>query len=902
MCVSIVAVNSWDELGGVCNLPTFRVTATHIPRNWGDDLPIVSSHPKEVADGDARSHSSSLQDLVPVMLSEMSNKETYCALASMEMGPSTQTAFGHRRSKGRGDLRISIVSATAWQPAKIIPSPIYQAHPPTNSIMDTSQPIEFENIPRDEDWSTDESAMPDFNMEPPPRHPQNTYKRLRKSSPGEKSYFNNDSDSSGIDNHQHEGSFAESASSQSLKATEHMNFAAAMHGSVGVAQSGAGAQTSSHLKDVHNGSLDNSSIGETFRLNPERSMITRPAFSYGGGAPFFQSYARNNVNAVNPFENTHSHPSPDENQSMLALHHTPDRNPPSQPSEVRNAENKILRASAMGMRGIEHLTKLTLEQLGGSEQKSEDSKSKPQTPRTSNEFGSSRASSMGTSRRSNTFLRSGANVPVPPIESGPTRMPSSSVHAKRRSLSSPPAPEAPPVPPLPDKLQFADGTKLGLGGSNNDIIDGSLRTPYPFPQLGPNAFKIDQERRQTLRHAGPPRDLREVSRNLGGRPSTHTLLTLWVRRRNYPNGRRVAFVAVPTDPELAKPQWPRRDVPGPVEAARGARGQNDGTETAPPPALDFDDARFFQSLREAYYGELLGRKMIARIWQRFFSALEVKCVKLTASDAQGSFDSANAWQFPLSPTLGDIENQHEHPRWIGGNVAGASTNTFSEDKLMRFFKHPPSEKARYSWVHWIHRVGRELDKEESDAAVTATKRRQLKEEKQQRSRPTGNASVFGRSPSQSRSRSRSRSRSLSRSMSLGRKKEKKGDGKGDANGHGEVDNEKHPAFRTHQRHQKQPNGHTVDAEAHRASPLCKFSQVPFQLQFVEGFSKMRIAIGTFLVLVAVVLVLALWVTLGPGQDSDRSRVASGAGLGLVTGGIGFLVLTSWVGVSWLAMS
>ncbi|KAI9663305.1 MAG: hypothetical protein M1831_002589 [Alyxoria varia] len=830
---------------------------------------------------------------------QKSIKETYCALVSMEKGPSTRTSFGPRRSKGLEDLRISIASSTARQSEQVVPSRTSPAHAITDALVETSQPVGSKNTPRDEDWSTDESAMPEINIEPPPRHPQNTYRRRGKSSTREKSYFEIDSDSSGIDNHQQEGSTTESVSSQSCKAPENVNLLASTDGSIGVAQSGAGAQTGGHSKDVDDVSLDNSGTGENLRLNPEHSMLTRPAFSYGGG-PFFQSYPRNNFNSVNPFENTHDHPSLDENQSMLATRHTPDQNPSSQPSEAKNAENTILRASAMGMRGIEHLTRLTLEQLGGNEQKSEPSKSKSQTPRTSNEFGSSRASSIGASRRSNTFLRSGANLPVSATEPGANRVPPSSVHAKRRSLSSPPAPEAPPVPPLPDKLQFAERATLALGSANSYSNNESLRTPYPFPQPSKNGFKNHQETRHILRHAGPPRDLREVSRgdapHSGSRAGTQTLLTLWVQRRNYPNGRSVAFIAVPTDPELAKPQRPRRDTLTPDEVALGARGDDDGAEMTPPPALDFDDARFFQGLREAYHGELLGKNWIARIGRRWFSALELKRVKFTAGDGHGSFDGADPSPFPWSHALGDIENQQEYPRWVGGNVAGPSTNTFSEDKLMRYFQHPLSEKARYAWVHWIHRVALELDKEESDDAVTATKRKQLKDEKQQRARPTRAPSVFGRRPSQSRSRSRSRS------MSLGRKKGKKGDGKGGADGHEQLNNEKHPAFRPHQRHQQQPNGREVDGEASTATPLRKFSQAPFQLQFVEGFSKVRIAIGTLFVLVAAVLTLVLWVALGPDKSSDRSRVAAGAGLGLVTGGIGFLILALWGSLSWLAMS
>ncbi|KAJ4992566.1 hypothetical protein SVAN01_01949 [Stagonosporopsis vannaccii] len=103
--------------------------------------------------------------------------------------------------------------------------------------------------------------------------------------------------------------------------------------------------------------------------------------------------------------------------------------------------------------------------------------------------------------------------------------------------------------------------------------------------------------------------------------------------------------------------------------------------------IDFDDEYFAGRLRSAHH-ELAGS------WaKRLLSARKLRYIRLCHT---------SAWSDSFS-----LPAQHEGT--VSGLLAaGAGTSTeeatFTEDKLLRLFRHPKTGKARYTWVHWARRV------------------------------------------------------------------------------------------------------------------------------------------------------------------------------------------------------
>ncbi|KAK6006729.1 hypothetical protein QM012_005737 [Aureobasidium pullulans] len=151
-------------------------------------------------------------------------------------------------------------------------------------------------------------------------------------------------------------------------------------------------------------------------------------------------------------------------------------------------------------------------------------------------------------------------------------------------------------------------------------------------------------------------------------PRVHdSILTLSIRRNN-PNSRlRLSTLTIPANSEFT--------------AVKNHRHSSDRGEQEYTPQ-DFDDAELFRQLRRHYHS-LLGP------W-RYFSArsLTMICV---SGDASRQADSGYGWL--LTP---------RSPRTLAYK---GLNDTFSEEKLLRFFHSPSAAgKSRYAWVSWAHRL------------------------------------------------------------------------------------------------------------------------------------------------------------------------------------------------------
>ena len=177
-----------------------------------------------------------------------------------------------------------------------------------------------------------------------------------------------------------------------------------------------------------------------------------------------------------------------------------------------------------------------------------------------------------------------------------------------------------------------------------------VKTPYPFRAIHRKEFgRQFSASEPTLRS-----------------PRVHdSILTLSIRRSN-PNSRlRLSTLTIPANSEFS--------------AVKNRHSTSGGKEYTP---QDFDDAELFRQLRR-HYKDLLGP------W-RYFSArsLTMICV---SGDASKQADSGYGWL--LTPRF---------PRTLAHK---GLNDTFSEEKLLRFFHDPSAAgKSRYAWVSWAHRL------------------------------------------------------------------------------------------------------------------------------------------------------------------------------------------------------
>ncbi|KAG9656044.1 hypothetical protein KCU64_g6139, partial [Aureobasidium melanogenum] len=233
--------------------------------------------------------------------------------------------------------------------------------------------------------------------------------------------------------------------------------------------------------------------------------------------------------------------------------------------------------------------------------------------------------------------------------------------------SSNPPPTPPPIPTRDSRYQdwrnsryrsvSAPAKKVTMAPPPIDTSRISaqqphVKTPYPFRAIHRKEFgRQFSASEPTLRS-----------------PRVHdSILTLSIRRSN-PNSRlRLSTLTIPANSEFS------------AVKNRHYSSDRSGQEYTP---QDFDDAELFRQLRR-HYQSLLGP------WRHFSArSLTMICV---SGDASRQADSGYGWL--LTP---------RSPRTLAYK---GLNDTFSEEKLLRFFHNPGAAgKSRYAWVSWAHRL------------------------------------------------------------------------------------------------------------------------------------------------------------------------------------------------------
>ena len=178
------------------------------------------------------------------------------------------------------------------------------------------------------------------------------------------------------------------------------------------------------------------------------------------------------------------------------------------------------------------------------------------------------------------------------------------------------------------------------------------RTPYPF----------------MYRKHFPP--MSPVSENSDDTISQESVLSVYLRRNNANRPVKVSRMVLPMSASLKSPNL------------NNAKDNEKHFRT-----LDFDDSLFFRQLRTEYRklrGPLrfLSAQTLQRITVEYFGRRSDRPVRC------GGCDHAES-EAMRSPRLLAFKGL---------------ADTFSEEKLMEHYRNPRAGKARYSWVHWAHRL------------------------------------------------------------------------------------------------------------------------------------------------------------------------------------------------------
>lgn len=227
-------------------------------------------------------------------------------------------------------------------------------------------------------------------------------------------------------------------------------------------------------------------------------------------------------------------------------------------------------------------------------------------------------------------------------------------------------------PPTPPPIPTRDSRYLDWRNSRYRSVSAPTKkvTMAPPP--------IDTSRISTKNpHVKTPYPFRAVHRKEFGRqfsssepalrsPRVHdSILTLSIRRSNPHSKLRLSTLTIPANSEFS-----------------AVKHRHHHSSSDRPRLQDFDDAELFRQLRR-HYQKLLGP------WRHFSArSLTLICV---SGDASKQADSGYGWL--LTP---------RSPRTLAYK---GLNDTFSEEKLLRFFRNPAAAgKSRYAWVSWAHRL------------------------------------------------------------------------------------------------------------------------------------------------------------------------------------------------------
>jgi len=112
------------------------------------------------------------------------------------------------------------------------------------------------------------------------------------------------------------------------------------------------------------------------------------------------------------------------------------------------------------------------------------------------------------------------------------------------------------------------------------------------------------------------------------------------------------------------------------------------------PGVDFDDAVLFARMREAYYGELLGAKSVARFWRRWCSARVLVGIAVNPSPDTSAFEIGSSAIAP-NPALAYR---------VDANSVRSVDIRLTEASIFTNFRKPVRARSQYSWVQWSNQA------------------------------------------------------------------------------------------------------------------------------------------------------------------------------------------------------
>lgn len=189
---------------------------------------------------------------------------------------------------------------------------------------------------------------------------------------------------------------------------------------------------------------------------------------------------------------------------------------------------------------------------------------------------------------------------------------------------------------------------IDTSGPRPSLPQNLVRTPYPFTN--------DRVHRKDFGREPPS----AAESPMG---AAESILTLSIRRANPHSLPRVTSITIPASNDFSA-----------VGSAHGKKQKHFE-------ALVFDDAEFFRQLRLAYM-ELSGSN-------RVFSARSLARIAVSGPASRAA-DAGYGWL-----------HQPRSPRVLAYK---GLTDTFSEEKILHYYRTPALGKSRYAFVHWAHRL------------------------------------------------------------------------------------------------------------------------------------------------------------------------------------------------------
>ena len=408
--------------------------------------------------------------------------------------------------------------------------------------------------------------------------------------------------------------------------------------------------------------------------------------------------------------------------------------------------------------------------------------------------------------------------------------------------------------------------RISISDSEKQSPIKIVRTPYPFVH----------------RKVFPP--MSPISENSVDTISEESVMSICVRPNNANRPARVSRMVLPKSADLRA---------SPNMASEDSKKKHFDS-------LDYDDSHFFQQLRSEY-SKLRGPF-------RFLSAQTMQRITV---EYYGHRSSSGARRPIRCSNNNSINNNNiccDHveseamrsPRLLAFK---GLADTFSEEKLMQHYRNPRIGRARYSWVHWAHRIAASTAPALSKMPISTQTQMPMPVPTPP---PPSSAATDATIPEDETSKSNNNNNN-NNSTNINNKDDQN-------------DTE---ATKTKYELDREDVSASASAAAAAANENINDDHINDDnsgvgLEFIEDWSVARIASALAIVLFFAVAAVLLWVFLGVGGGGGPASTASGgaagnlqntagAGARVVTGLvfgvfvflIGLVLVLAWLGVCWL---